>query len=119
MPPDPATVDSVSTAAERAPRPLSDLTTDEQDRLTRAHQRLRDAVAAYERVAGTPAGSEPLDPGEVADAQAEIQAAEGALWQLREELLGWARPASATRAELVADWFSDEDRVYDDLPAST
>lgn len=98
---------------------MSELTTDEQDRLARAHQRLRDAVAAYEHVAGAPTGPEPLGPGEVADAQAEIQAAEGDLWQLREELLGWARPASAARAELVADWFSDEDRVYDDLPAST
>jgi hypothetical protein len=98
---------------------LSDLTTDEQDRLARAHQRLREAVAAYEALRGTPIGPEPLDAHALSDAQAEIQAAEGDLWRLREELLGWARPASATRAELVADWFSDEDRVYDDLPAST
>jgi hypothetical protein len=60
-----------------------------------------------------------VDSVSTADAQVEIQAAEGDLWKLREELLGWARPASATRAELVADWFSDEDRAYDDLPAST
>lgn len=119
MPQEPATVGSVSTAAEQAPRPLSDLTTDEQDRLARAHQRLRGAVAAYEDLGGTPTGPEPLDARVLADAQAEIQAAEGELWRLREDLLGWARPASATRAELVADWFSDEDRAYDDLPAST
>jgi hypothetical protein len=49
------------------------------------------------------------DVGDIAAAQADIQAAEDDPWRLREETLGWARPASATRAELVADSFSDED----------
>lgn len=118
-----ATVVLVSSAAERAPRPMSELSADEQDRLERAHQRLRAAVDAYDKYLGGPLGSAPdtvtHDVGDIAAAQAEIQAAEDDLWRLREELLGWARPASATRAELVADWFSDEDRVYDELPAST
>lgn len=113
----------MSTAAERAPRAMSELGTDDQDRLMRAHERLRKAIDSYDKYLGGP-----LAPGqdvavhdarEMAAAQIEIQAAEDELWRLREELLGWARPASAARAELVADWFSDEDRVYDDSPAPT
>jgi len=99
------------------------LSTEDRERLVRAHARLREAVDAYGKFVGGP-----LEPGqdvpvhsarEMAAAQAEIQAAEDELWQLRESLLGWARPASAARAELVADWFSDEDRIYDETPAST
>jgi len=55
----------------------------------------------------------------MAQAYAEVDTAEAALWQLREELLGWPRPAWAPRASLVADWFSDEDRVYDDVEAGS
>jgi len=59
------------------------------------------------------------DASDMAAAQSEIQVAEHDLWRLREELLGWSQPASAMRAELVADWFSEEDRVYDDAPTAT
>jgi len=51
----------------------------------------------------------------MARAQAEIERAEAELWRLREEFLGWARPARAPAAALVSDWFSDEDRIYDDV----
>jgi len=81
------------------------------------------AVDAYDKYLGVALESAPepvaLDVGDIGAAQAEVQAAEDDLWRLREELLGWARPASATRAGLVADWFSDEDRVYDESPANT
>ena len=51
----------------------------------------------------------------MAAAQARIDAAEQGLWHAREELLRWKRPSWAQRAADVADWFSDEDRVYDSL----
>lgn len=51
---------------------------------------------------------------EVADAQAAVEAVERELWRLREELLGWSRPSWAPSATLVADWFSDEDAIYDE-----
>jgi len=111
----------MSMAASGAPRPITDLSLSERDRLERAHQRLRGAVEAYEQFRGGP-----LEPGQdvpvhdadaMAAAQAEIQAAEEDLWRLREELLGWSRPAWAPPASLVSDWFSEEDRVYDDYPS--
>jgi hypothetical protein len=61
-------------------------------------------------------GLRPLD--ELARAQAEVEAAEDDRWRLREELLGWVRPPWAPGAGLVADWFSDEDAAYDELPSS-
>jgi hypothetical protein len=66
----------------------------------------------------------PLEPGrevpvhdarEMAKAQAEVDEADAELWRVREELLGWTRPPWARAAALVPDWFSDEDRVYDDI----
>lgn len=112
----------MTTAANRAPRPISELSADERQRLEHAHQRLREAVAAYQKCQGGVERGRDVpvqDADSMAAAQSEIQAAEDELWRLREELLGWARPASATRAELVADWFSEEDRVYDDAPTAT
>ena len=84
---------------------------------------LRDAVAAYERFVG--GALEPGQPVAVHDAevvkaaQAAIEAAEDRLWQLREELLGWARPSWAPSAALTSDWFSEEDSVYDDVPETS
>jgi hypothetical protein len=93
------------------------LTAAERARLESVHARLREAVAAYERfLGGSLAAGEtvPLHGArEVAEAQAAIESAESELWQLREELLGWHRPAWAPRATLVSDWFSEEDSVYD------
>jgi len=50
----------------------------------------------------------------MAVAQAEVQAAEDNLWQLRAELLGWERPPWAPRATQVTAWMSDEDQIYDE-----
>ena len=58
------------------------------------------------------------DAEAVVRAQAGVQHAEAELWHVREELLGWARPTWSPSATQVADWFSDEDCVYDDLPAA-
>lgn len=102
-----------------------DLTDDEHRLLAEAHAELRAAVAAYE-----PFLSRALRPGEaltvasadeLRDAQERVEAAEERLWQLRESLLGWARPPWAPRASLVGDWFSDEDADYDSVndPASS
>jgi hypothetical protein len=108
----------MSTAAKRAPRSVDDLTPADRARLEQAHQRLREATKSYEPFRGgklVPGEEVPVhDAVAVAGAQAEVQDAENALWRLREELLGWARPAWAPNATLVADWFSDEDRIYDD-----
>lgn len=100
-----------------------DLTPADHQRLEAAYRRLRDAVDGYAPYLG---GA--LPPGEsvqahhahdVAQAQAAIEAAEDELWRLREELLGWTRPASAPRATQVAEWFSDEDRIYDEPAAAS
>jgi len=108
----------MSTAAKRAPRSVDDLRPADRERLERAHRRLREATDAYEPFLGgelEPGQTSPVhDAREMAAAQAEVQNAESAIWQLREELLGWARPAWAPSASLVADWFSDEDRIYDE-----
>ena len=107
----------MSTTAKRAPRSVNDLAPEDRDRLERAQKRLREATDKYEPFRGgelTPDQDVPVhDAKAMAVAQAEVQDAENALWQLREELLGWARPAWAPNAALVADWFSDEDRIYD------
>lgn len=107
----------MSTAAKRAPRSVNDLAPADRDRLERAHRRLREATDKYEPFRGgelTPGKDVSVhDATAMAVAQVEVQDAENSLWQLREELLGWARPAWAPNAALVADWFSDEDRIYD------
>ncbi len=76
-------------------------------------------MSQYEPFLGTA-----LRPGEpvpvvsveaMAKAQARVDAAEDRLWQLRERLLGLARPSWAPRASLVTDWFSDDDAEYDEV----
>ncbi len=103
-------------------RSEDELSSDERQRLEEAYARLRDAVRGYEPFTGSQlqAGQTMpvLDDQTVAEAQAEVQAAEEGLWRLREDLLGWARPSWASNATLVADWFSDEDAVYDDIDSS-
>lgn len=97
------------------------LTPPDRQRLEEAHRRLRDAVAAYEPFIGrelVPGEQVPVhDATQMARAQAEVEKAEQELWRLREELLGWTRPAWAPEATLVADWFSEEDRSYDEATA--
>lgn len=94
----------------------------DRQRLEDAHARLRAAIAAYEEFLGgrlAPGEEVPTQEGNrVAQAQAEVEEAEQELWELREQLLGWKRPAWAPRATLVADWFSEEDAAYDDLSAA-
>ncbi len=107
----------MTSAVDPVRRREADLTEQERDRLERAHALLREAVAEYDRFLGgtlTPGEQAPVhDAREVAEAQAAIESAEAELWRLREELLGWHRPAWAQRATLVSDWFSEEDSVYD------
>lgn len=106
--------------ATRDERQLSD---EDRERLEEAHRALRDAVATYERFLGgelAPGEPVPVADGEqMRAAQEAVEQAERRLWQLREELLDWVRPPWAPRATLTADWFSDEDAVYDDEPEPT
>lgn len=110
-------------AAQRSERELSET---DRGRLELALRELAGAVKAYEQFLGGE-----LQPGqpvpvhnptemrslmEMRSAQEAVEAAERHLWHLREELLGWVRPPWAPSAALTADWFSDEDAVYDDLP---
>lgn len=96
-----------------------------EDRLVleAAHRRLREAVAAYEPFLGRElkeGDAVPVhDLEQLAQAQAEIEGAERELWRLRETLLGWPRPTWAPGAALVADWFSVEDAVYDDVSSAS
>jgi len=95
-----------------------DLSEEERRLLVAAHAELRAAVADYETFLRTelrPGEPVPVATAEaMADAQARVDAAEDHLWELRERLLGWARPSWAPRASLVSDWFSDEDAEYDE-----
>ena len=106
-----------ATSDERA---LSD---GDRARLDDAHRALRAAVVSYERFLGgelKPGEPVPVEHGEqIRAAQEAVEDAERRLWELREELLGWARPPWGPRATLTADWFSDEDAVYDDAPEPT
>jgi hypothetical protein len=58
-------------------------------------------VSAYEAFLGTELGPlEPVIPAngkDVLEAQERIEAAEKRLWQLRERLHGWSRPAFIRR----------------------
>lgn len=91
----------------------------ERQQLEAAHRRLRQSVTAYQEYMdrevdqGEPI---PVDHAEqVAEAQTAVEEAERELWRLREQLLGWERPPWAPGATLVADWFSKDDAVYDDM----
>ena len=110
----------VTDAAHRSERELSD---GDRARLEAAHRELSAAVKAYERFLGgelQPGQPVPVhDANEMRGAQEAIEGAEDRLWQLREKLLGWDRPAWAPSAALTSDWFSDEDAVYDDLTETT
>ncbi|MGH9093455.1 MAG: hypothetical protein ACRDZR_19040 [Acidimicrobiales bacterium] len=95
-----------------------ELSVEDHARLDEAHRRLRDAAKAYERFVGrqiAPDGTVMVhDFEEMAQAQAAVESAERDLWQVREELLGWSRPAWAPSAASVAEWFSDEDSAADE-----
>ncbi len=112
--------DVVTDAAQRSERELSE---PDRARLERALCELAGAVRAYEEFLGgelQPDQPVPVhDLTEMRSAQQAVEAAERHLWHLREELLGWVRPTWAPSAALTADWFSDEDAVYDDLPETT
>ena len=93
------------------------LSDSDEARLVAAHARLRAAVAGYEPfVAAMPltGAVAEVDAMEMRRAQSAVEAAERDLWALREELLGWKRPSWTPSAASMADWFSDEDAVYDD-----
>jgi hypothetical protein len=108
---------------EPAHRTEQNLTGEERSLLDAAQRALDDAVAAYARLDGGVLESGRQIPvanaDEVRSAQEAIEVAEDRLWQLREELLAWTRPPWAPRAALVADWFCDEDAIYDDQPEAT
>ena len=97
----------------------ADLSPTELRALEEAHAELREAVAAYDHYVPAPVGLDhpataiPLE--ELSSAQKRVEVAESRLWELRERLLGWTRPAWALPATEVSDWFSKEDQVYDDL----
>ncbi|MGH9291871.1 MAG: hypothetical protein ACRDZ6_03705 [Acidimicrobiales bacterium] len=95
-----------------------ELSAENRARRDGAYRRLRDSARAYERFVGrqlAPDGTVMVqDLEEMAQAQAAVESAERDLWQVREELLGWSRPAWAPSAASVAEWFSDEDSAADE-----
>ena len=82
-------------------------------------EELQAAVADYDRyVATEPLGMKdvvPIPIEELACSHRRVTEAEAELWRLREELLGWSRPMSLPGAASVADWFSEEDKIYDEM----
>jgi hypothetical protein len=90
--------------------PHRQLTVVEHEVLARADDRLRYAVAEYIR-----AVDDRADAAQIEALQIEIGAAEDQLWRHRAALLNRYRPPWAPSASLVADWFSPEDRVYDEM----
>ena len=112
-----ASVSSVPT------HPEVELSPEARGRLEAAHRKLREAVADYQQFTDSV-----LEPGkdavsypasDLADAQRAVEQAEQELWVLREELLGWTRPSWAPSASFAADWFSEEDAVYDEPNSTT
>src|SRR5258708_5919029 len=112
----------MGTAANPAHHAIAELDADQRRRLEAAHTRLRAAMQKYEEFLG-----HRLDPGAVAPAhdltamakaQDEVESAQAELWSAREELLGWTRPSWDSGAAQLSDWFSEEDKIYDDLPAA-
>jgi hypothetical protein len=88
-------------------RSEDDLSEAQRRELSGALEQLRAAIAASE------AADDPVA------AQETIDRAEEHLWGLRERLLGWSKPPWTPRASLVADWFSSDDAVYDEVPDPT
>jgi CRISPR/Cas system Type II protein with McrA/HNH and RuvC-like nuclease domain len=107
-------------SARVPPRSEGELSESERQLLVGALKELRTAVQAYEPFAGgelpTNGDPEALDVTMVRSAQKRIESAESRLWELREQLLGWTRSPSDLPALSTIDWFSEEDRVYDDVP---
>lgn len=96
------------------------LSPEDHQQLAAAYAELRAAVEAYEKFLG-----EDLEPGkeivvmnavDVRVAQERIEAAEQRLWELREKLLGWARPPWAPPATLISDWTLEVDPDFDTEP---
>lgn len=109
--------------SQSASRGEDDLSGEDRARLEVARQELAAAVAAYQRfIGGALVPGEPMlvvNAGELGDAQGAVELAEANLWQLREQLLGWSRPSWAPNAALIADWFSEEDAIYDEVAETT
>lgn len=102
-------------------RSEGDLTASERRALQDAHRELRASAEAYEALLG-----KELQPGapvtivgaeDLQGAQERVEKAERQLWELRERLLGWARPTWAPPATLVSDWILEDDPGYDDESA--
>jgi hypothetical protein len=92
------------------PRSEIPLTNNERELLEQAARSLHAAVAEYERET-----SATSDRARIERVQLDLAAAEDRLWLLRSRLLNWTRPPWAPSASLVADWFSLEDSVYDEI----
>lgn len=89
-----------------------DLTPAEVAVLKAVYTRLKGEALAYVGVRdGPPAPSDEAH----ARALARVDEAEIEYWRARREILGEERPPSAQRAADIAEWFSDDDDVYDDL----
>jgi hypothetical protein len=103
-------------------RSESELSPTERQQLEKAHAELRSAVEAYELFVGReirPGQSLPtVREAELLAAQERVEAAETNLWDLRERLMGWARPPWAPPATSVSDWILEEDPGYDDPAAA-
>ena len=103
--------------------PEVELSPEARGRLEAAHRKLREAVAGYQLLTDSVLEPSKDAPGhaasDLAGAQRVVEQAEQELWALREELLGWTRPSWAPSASFAADWFSEEDAVYDEPNSTT
>jgi len=97
-----------------------DLTAEQRSAIERAHVDLRGAVEAYEKFLGNELRPDEdlaaMNAEELRAAQERVESTETKLWELRERLLGWSRPAWAPPATLVSDWILEDDPGYDDEP---
>lgn len=110
----------VTVSAGVPSRSQAELTNEERHALEEAHAELRAAVEAYEAFLGKelrPGEDVPVvNASELQAVQESVEAAERKLWEVRENLLAWARPPWAPPATLVSDWILEEDPGYDDEP---
>lgn len=95
-----------------AKRTHEELTPDEVEQLRRARTRLLEAAREADEFRGKELqpgkDPEPKNLDEMARAYAAVDNAERDVWELRERLMGWSRPASSISARESIDWLLED-----------
>jgi len=112
----------MSKPLEKPTRTSGDLAPHDRARLEAVYNKLKAAARATQEFRGgclEPGKNvEPMSARDMALAYSKVSTAEENLWRLREELLGWRRPAWSPPSTQLLDWFCEEDAAYDSFPTA-